>query len=107
MNKLKAGLLATAGLAIGVVTLRRFRTQAESPEDEPVTTVEEALDETSMAADHAAAAASHARVAAQKAVQYAREELETTDSDSEHEDESTLTEPRRRLRKVGEGLAKR
>lgn len=76
MGKTKTWLLAGVGAVVGIVTLRRVRKRRSTPEAEARTAVEQALDETAMAADHAVAAAGHARVAGEKAVEFAREELD-------------------------------
>lgn len=79
MNKLKTGILAAAGVAFGVVTLRKLRNRGEEPQEEVEEAVEEAQEELDTAADHATAAAGHARVAVEKALEERRQEPETTE----------------------------
>ncbi|MEF8814726.1 MAG: hypothetical protein V5A55_13050 [Halovenus sp.] len=78
MNKIKTGILAAAGVAFGVVTLRKLRNRGTDPQEEAEEAVEEAQEELATAADHATAAAGHARVAVEKALEERRKESEKT-----------------------------
>jgi uncharacterized membrane-anchored protein YhcB (DUF1043 family) len=74
MNKLKTGIMAAAGVAFGVVTLRKLRNRGGDPQEEVEEAVEEAQEELDTATDHAIAAADHARLAVEKTVEEMREE---------------------------------
>jgi len=106
VDKLKSGILAAAGLVVGVVTLRAVRKQRTSPRDEAEAAAWEALVETKAAAHHAAIAAGHTRVTGEKTVEYAREELGSVSPETSEEG-TGLAAPRRRLRKVGKGWLRR
>lgn len=77
MSKLRTGLMAVVGLAVGIVALRRVRKRRATPQDEAEAAVEDAIEETEQAVDHATAAAGHTRIAGEKAVESAREKLGT------------------------------
>lgn len=65
MAKLRTRLLAVAGVALGIVTLRRLRKRRSRTIEVESEPVEHAEPET--ASEHAKAAAEHARIAATKA----------------------------------------
>lgn len=72
MAQLKKTLVASVGIVIGVLTLRRLR-KRRSKSDE-TEAVEEHHEEAETATEHAEAAAKHARIAAEKAVSSRKEE---------------------------------
>jgi predicted phage gp36 major capsid-like protein len=106
MGKIKTGLVAAAGLAIGVVTLRKLRGRGsenpmpeeasddieeakedidESREDidDAVEEVTDAKEEAITAAKHAAGALKHAGLATGKAIQAQREKTGSKDTSPE------------------------
>lgn len=115
MNRLKATLVAAAGFAVGVVTLRAVRARRRDPRKEAEAAAEEALQEASLAADHAVAALGHARIAGERAVEYARDEFEDARGDLElprdelgpGADGKSPSGRARRLRRAGKGWIRR
>ncbi len=97
MNKIGLGVLAGAGIAVGYLTLRRFRNRRSSATEEAEASVDIAIEETESAADHAVAAAGHAKRAGAMAVDAARADLE----DHESSGETVADRPEGRLRRVG------
>ena len=78
MSRIKQALVATAGIVVGAVTLRRLRKRRQSATEE----IKQAEEEDSKspkteAAEETKAAASHALTAGEKASEYAREQVET------------------------------
>lgn len=92
MGRLKQALVGTAGIVIGIVTLRRFRNRKTDPREEAEIAAKEAIDEASKAAEHTAESLKHARVAGEKTVEYTTEELEDV--------RETVAEKPSRLRRV-------
>lgn len=100
MNKLKTGLLAAAGIAVGVVTLRKLRQRRNR------TPADEAVEEATDAAQHAKAAIEHAKIAGEKSIETVRDEFEDEPLVSENGDDAAEV-PARRLRRVGKGWMNR
>lgn len=98
MNKLKTGLVAAAGTALGYLTLRRLRNRRRSSTD-----TNDAIEETESAADHAVAAADHAKRAGKIAVGAAREELKDVESNGTEVSQKSNG----RLRRVRKGWMRR
>lgn len=80
MSKLKTGLVAAVGLAVGVVTLRAVRKRRKDSPEDVVASAEAARTEVETATEHAKAAAKHAAEASKHAIQYAQEELAQANS---------------------------
>lgn len=106
MSKIRTGLIAVTGLAVGIVALRSVRKRRATPRDEAETAVKDAIEETEQAVDHASAAAGHTRTAGEKAVESAREKLDTTTTETNDGDPAGSGSVGR-LRRVGKGLIRR
>jgi hypothetical protein len=80
MSKLKTGLVAATGLAVGILTLRAVRNRRRKPSEDVAASAEAVRSEVETATEHATAAAKHAGAAGKHAIQYAQEELAETNS---------------------------
>lgn len=101
MVRLKRALVGGIGIAIGIVTLRRFRRRRRDPRQEAEAAAKDALAEATEAAEHSAASVEHARIAGEKAVEATSDELETvrgTVADRGSADDSRKRGIRRRAR---------
>jgi hypothetical protein len=66
MASLKRGLMAIAGIAVGVLMVRKLRRSRS--ETTHAATIHDDRDDTGTAAEHAVAATEHARIATKKVV---------------------------------------
>lgn len=108
MNKLKAGLVAALGLAIGFVTVRVVRKRRSNPQSEASDVGQNARAEADTAAEHARAAVAHVRAAGENTVEYARQEIVPAELMAHNgETETSIPQPVRRLRRVGKGWIRR
>lgn len=97
MPRLRTTLLGAIGIALGIVTLRKYRQRRRDPREEAEVAARDAVEEAAQALEHSAASIDHARTAGEKAIETASEELEQVRGTVSSNDQPTRG---RRLRQV-------